>query len=55
MGHRSVQFYCKAGCYTEGLKEELDAEHIQRDVLDCGSHRGVKLIGHAMTKKCTLE
>ncbi len=31
MGHRSVQCYCKRGCYTEGLEEELDAEHIQRE------------------------
>ena len=31
MGHQSVKFYCKAGCYTEELKEELAAEHIQRE------------------------
>ena len=41
---------CKGGCYTQGLEEELDAEHIQRErgCLDCGSHRGIKLIDHVM-------
>ena len=27
----------------------------KRDVLDCGSHSGVKLIDRVMIKKCTLE
>ena len=50
MGHRSMQYYCKGGCYTEGLEEELDAEHKQRErgYLDGGSHRGIKLIDHVM-------
>ena len=45
-----MQCYCKGGCYTEGLEEELDDDHIQREggCLDCGFHRGIKMIDHVM-------